>query len=106
MAGFLERDRFDEQQRVTAIIQRRVPALHRAGAGVIGGDDLGEEALGQPHVAQVFEIGLADFDVEGRIGQITQHFGRSGHLRGAVDFGLHLPRCAGHQLHQALGAGP
>src|SRR3546814_10158720 len=95
---FPVRDRLDVEQRIALAEAAAVPFGNGGGAGIVGGDHLGQQAAGAVMAAQIFQVALAIFQIVGRNAELV---GAEWLAALASD----VARRAGPHLHQALGAG-
>src|SRR3546814_9723428 len=57
-------DRLHVEQRIVIVVNLGLPARDGRGAGVIGGDDLGQQAAGGRLAAQILQVSLAEIHVD------------------------------------------
>src|SRR3546814_8695196 len=63
-AGFPIRDGFHVQQRVAIVVNLALPPRDRRGAGVIGGDNLGQQPAGRGFAAAILQVALTEIHVD------------------------------------------
>ena len=62
-AGFVDRNGFDEQQRIAIVMDRLLPALEISGTGIIAGQHADQIVVDAVLVRQIGDVALADFEV-------------------------------------------